>query len=354
METTSSRIAIGIAAIGVVVSTQVFAQGSTVNLYGVMDTGVEFLSHAGNGGSGSQYRMSAGNVAGSRWGLRGMEDLGGGNSVLFAIEGGVFGDTGVSAQGGRLFGRQSFVGLAGAWGTLTAGRQINTLFSLFVPFDPLQYATYGLLAHDVTFSMRADNSLKYTKDVDNLTVTAQYSFGYDGAIANGGEVPGSYRIGQELGTGASYTVGNLGMAAAYTQRRGTTAPSQDNIERRYAAGLLWSSGSFSAMLGYRLLQGTVANPSLRTNLYWAGAAYKLAPAFTFRGGVYHSDQRHSGNDATSYSLAALYALSKRTELYLLASYMDNKGASALSAATASTVAPGVNQNGVVAGIKHIF
>jgi len=353
METKGTR-AFGIAAIGLTISTQVFAQDSTVNLYGVMDTGVEFLSHAGNGGAGSQYRMSPGNVAGSRWGLRGKEDLGGGNGVLFALEGGIASDTGSSTLGGRLFGRQSYVGLQGSWGKFTAGRQMNTLFQLFVPFDPLRFATYGLLAHDIFFSMRADNALNYTKDLGNLTITGQYSFGYDSAIANGGEVPGNYRIGQEYGAGVSYTAGNLGMAAAYTQLRGTTAALQGNIERRYVAGLLWSAGNFSAMLGYRLLQGTVVNPSLRTNLYWGGGSYKFAPAFTLNAGVYHSDQRHSANAATSYSLSAIYALSKRSELFLNATYMNNKGASALSAAAGSSASPGIGQTGVVAGVKHIF
>lgn len=53
-------------------------------MYGVADVDVEYLTHAG--GDNSVVRMSSGNYAGSRWGLRGTEDLGGGLKGIFALE----------------------------------------------------------------------------------------------------------------------------------------------------------------------------------------------------------------------------------------------------------------------------
>ncbi|WP_019451608.1 porin [Cupriavidus sp. BIS7] len=331
------------------------AQSSTsVTLYGLVDTGIEFLNHAGANGSGSQYRISSGNVTGSRWGLRGREDLGGGLGAVFVLESGFNNDTGTSGQGGRLFGRQAYVGLQGDWGLISLGRQNNTLYDLFVPLDPVRYTSYGLLAQDAQFANRADNVIKYTGNFGDLTVTGMYSAGYDATIANGSEVPGNPRIGQEIGAGTSYTIGRLGMVLAYDQRRGTTAGSQGNIERRYATGLLWSDGPFTATVGYRFLQGTIATPSLRAHLYWIGGSYNFTPAFVVRAGVYRADLRNSPNDAMNYAVAMAYSLSKRTDLYLNASYMDNKGASTLGVVNGGTVAPGVNQTGVVAGVKHIF
>lgn len=73
-----------------------------------------------------------------------------------------------------------------------------------------------------------------------------------------------------------------------------------------------------------------------------------------RAGVYRTDRRDSPNDAMSYALAMAYTLSKRTDLYLNASFMDNKGASTLGVVNGGSVAPGVNRTGVVAGIRHIF
>jgi len=344
----------GLAAVAAMVMPCANAQTSSVNLYGVMDTGLEFVTHAGPGGSGSQFRESAGNTVGSRWGLRGKEDLGGGNSAVFAIEGGILSDTGMAGQGGRLFGRQSLVGLETPYGAVTFGHQIHTLYGLVFLVDPVRYASYGVLAHDAYLAGRVDNSVKYQNNFGPLSIVGTYSFGFDGTIANGGEVPGNFRVGQQIGAGASYTVENLAVIAAYDQRRGTSIATQGSIERRYVTGVAWSRGAFTAMLGYRLLQGSLAGPSVRTNLYWAGASYQFTPAFSLSGGVYRSDQRHSGDDATSFTLVARYALSKRSDLYLNATFMNNEGASRLGAAIATTVAPGVNQTGVVAGIKHVF
>jgi predicted porin len=328
-------------------------QASSVVLYGLLDTGIEYISHAGP--DGGVLRMSSGNLAGSRWGLRGKEDLGGGLSAVFVLESGYNSDSGTSGQGGRLFGRQAYVGLQGRWGAITLGRQNNTLYDLFVPFDPTRYASYGVLAQDPHFAGRADNAIKYTGKFGELTVTGLYSSGYDATVANGSEVPGSFRIGQEMGAGASYTIGKLSAVLAYDQRRGTAAATQGSIERRYAAGMLWSSGPFSATAGYRFLQGTIATPSLRAHLYWVGAAYQFTPAFALRGGVYRTDRRDSPDDAISYAMSAVYNLSKRTELYANASFMDNRGASVLGVANAGpSGGAGVDQTGVVLGVRHVF
>lgn len=328
-------------------------QASGVVLYGLLDTGVEYISHAG--ADGGVFRMSSGNLAGSRWGLRGKEDLGGGLSAVFVLESGYNSDSGTSGQGGRLFGRQAHVGLQGRWGAITLGRQNNTLYDLFVPFDPTRYASYGVLPQDPHFAGRADNAIKYTGKFSGMTVTGLYSSGYDATIANGSEVAGSFRIGQEMGAGVAYTVGNLSTVLAYDQRRGAAAATQGNIERRYAAGLLWSAGPLSAMAGYRFLQGTIAAPSLRAHLYWAGAAYQFTPALALRGGVYRTDRGDSPDDAISYAVSAVYNLSKRSELYANVSWMDNRGASALSVANAGpSGGAGADQTGVVLGVRHVF
>lgn len=331
------------------------AQAQTnVTLYGVVDAGVEYVSHAGSDGAGSMYRVSSGNSAGSRWGLRGTEDLGGGLRGIFVLESGLHVDTGTTTLGGRLFGRQAFIGIAGPWGQVTLGRQNNTLFDFFVPLDPSRYKPYSLLAHDAHFAGRADNAIKYTGKFGGLTVSGLYSTGYDATIAAGSEVPGAPRVGQEMGAGAYYTTGDFGMALVYDQRRGTSVATAGNLERRYAAGLIYTSGPFTAVAGYRHLQGGLTSPGFRSNLYWLGGAYAIQPALTLHAGIYRTDRRASDDDAMSYTLQAVYSLSKRTDVYLNASYMDNKGRSSLGVASSLKTAPGLGQTGVVAGIKHIF
>ncbi|ABF11106.1 Outer membrane protein (porin) (plasmid) [Cupriavidus metallidurans CH34] len=328
---------------------------SSVTLYGVADAGIEYVSHAGLDGTGSAYRVSSDNTSGSRWGLRGKEDLGGGLSAVFVLESGFSIDTGTMAQGGRLFGRQAFVGISSHLGQITLGRQNNTLFDLFAGLDPLRYATYSLLSQDAQFAGRPDNSVKYTGNFGALTITGLYSAGYDSNIANGTEVPGSPRVGQEMGAGASYTSGNLGMAIAYDQRRGTSVLNASAVERRYVASLIYTTGPFSAVAGYRYLQGGLTpTTGIRSNLYWVGGGYAITPALRLNLGVYYTDRRDSPSDSASYVLQTQYAFSKRTDLYVNASYMNNKGKSNLGVVTSTTVAPGVSQTGIVAGVRHIF
>ncbi|CAH0447293.1 hypothetical protein LMG10661_03359 [Ralstonia syzygii subsp. syzygii] len=99
------------------------AGAQSVTLYGLVDTGIEYVSHANSSGNGLVRMPSITGTLPSRWGLRGAEDLGGGIQAVFTLESGFNTDTGTSGQGGRLFGRQAWVGLAGGYGTLTLGRQ---------------------------------------------------------------------------------------------------------------------------------------------------------------------------------------------------------------------------------------
>ena len=93
------------------------ATATSVQLYGLIDTGLQYINN-GPGGN-SKTGMSTGNLSGSRWGLRGTEDLGDGLSTVFVLENGFDSDNGTTMQGGRLFGRQAYVGLASKdWGCL--------------------------------------------------------------------------------------------------------------------------------------------------------------------------------------------------------------------------------------------
>lgn len=343
------------AVVGTVIAAAAGAHAqSNVTLYGVVDTGIEYMSHANARGQDNVYRVSSGNTAGSRWGLRGKEDLGSGMSAIFALESGFATDTGTSVQGGRLFGRQAWVGLNSAWGRITLGRQVNTLYDLFPAFEPTRYTTYGLLAQDAQFTNRVDNAVKIWRDIGPVAVTALYSTGYDSTIANGSEVPGNLRVGQEMSVGARYNGNALSMAAAYDQRRGTTVASAGSLERRYTTAVSYDFASAGVVVGYRYLQSDLTAPQYRANLYWLGGYYKFHPRLVLRGGAYWNDRRQSGNDTLSYVLALQYGLSRRTMAYANATYVNNRGTATTGAAVGTRVAAGANQTGVVIGIKHIF
>ncbi|MFS8981707.1 porin, partial [Cupriavidus necator] len=150
-----------------------FAQ-TNVTLYGVADINVEYVNHLGavptaanqfnRGPANDVYRMNSGGVSGSRWGLRGSEDLGGGLQALFVLESGFNLDTGTSQQSGRLFGRQAFVGVQKAGiGHISLGRQYTSMFEALANFSPTAYATqYEPVVLQSGPNFREDNTVKYT------------------------------------------------------------------------------------------------------------------------------------------------------------------------------------------------
>ncbi|OYQ80493.1 hypothetical protein B9T19_04350 [Ignatzschineria sp. F8392] len=68
-------------------------------------------------------RVSNLNDAGSRIGLKGSEDLGNNNAVIYNLEWGFDGMTQDESKGWKT--RKAILGLTGDWGTVTAGRQDN-------------------------------------------------------------------------------------------------------------------------------------------------------------------------------------------------------------------------------------
>src|SRR5689334_19126644 len=82
---------------------------SSVTLYGIIDVGLNYISNA----SGSRlFNLSTGVQQANRFGLRGVEDLGGGLKAIFVLENGFNLGTGALGQNnpgstqGLMFGRQ--------------------------------------------------------------------------------------------------------------------------------------------------------------------------------------------------------------------------------------------------------
>lgn len=81
-----------------------------VTLYGVIDTGLVY-QHADadlpDVDTVDTFQMKSGVTAGSRFGLKGTEDLGNGLKIGFVLENGFVSDTGSFTQNNRLFGREA-------------------------------------------------------------------------------------------------------------------------------------------------------------------------------------------------------------------------------------------------------
>jgi predicted porin len=192
---------------------------SSVTLYGIVDAGYQWNKQGVNSGtaaapnwqSDSVSGIDGGYQSGNRWGLRGSEALGGGWNAVFTLESGFNIDTGTSAQGGRLFGRQAWLGLQGDLGTLAFGR-IATPSSTTGSFDMFAGADafdggWGINAIGSTFiaanSLREDNAVIYSSpNWGGFRLAAQYSFNLDtaetapqGTNTSAGNLSGSYAAG---------------------------------------------------------------------------------------------------------------------------------------------------------------
>ena len=350
---------LAVAAAACAMSGAAFAQSSSnVTLYGIADAGISFQSHVNGGanGSGSVTGVTSGGLSGSRWGLRGVEDLGNNLKGIFVLESGFDIDTGKSAQGNRLFGRQAYVGLQGDFGAVTLGRQQNALYDLFAAYDPTAVGpTFSLNSVDNQFTGRADNAIKYTGRFGGLTATGFYSFGRDVTSGLGGEVPGHFKVGTNFGGGLAYANGPFSVGVAYDQFQGSTLASADLTAKRAAIGGSYAIGDAKLFAGYRWMRDEVTTGTARhDNLYWLGANYKFTPAFTLTGAAYYTDARTDNKDSWTFAVNADYAFSKRTDAYLVLGYVNNKGNATFGMTGTANTLPGQNQTGAMMGVRHRF
>jgi predicted porin len=112
----------------------------------------------------------------------------------------------------------------------------------------------------------------------------------------------------------------------------------------------------AAMRGYKLESGKAATADLRADTYWGGISHYAGPV-TLTGAVYHVNVKNvaAGKDAdpTMYVARAMYALSKRTDLYLAAAHVTGKNGQ-LVGVSRDDAGFGTSQTGVTAGIQHRF
>jgi len=354
------------------------ASAQSVTLYGLLDTGVEYVSNANANGDSMLRMPSVTGTAPSRWGLRGTEDLGGGMKAVFTLESGFNLDTGTQGQAGRLFGRQAFVGVSGNFGTLTLGRQYSMLFYSLMDADIIGPNIYGLGSLDSYIpNARVDNAIAYRGTFSGLTVGATYSFGRDtsgGVPASGtcaGEIPGSQSSCRQWSLLLKYDAPSYGVAAAYDEMRGgpgatasffngaapiAMAASGDK-DRRLVLNGYAKFGDLKVSLGWltRALKATATD--VDSDLYWVSAAYPVTAAFTVDGQVARMRNKDQDRSATQLVVRGTYGLSKRTAVYATVAYLDNSSHAQYSVSSGgggTTPAPGKSQTGVMVGVRHAF
>jgi predicted porin len=339
-------------------NTTAHAQSQTnVQVYGLIDAGVEQVTNAAPGGH-SMTRVISGGKNTSRWGFRGSEDLGGGLKAVFNLEGGILLDTG--AQDGNLFKRQAYVGLEGSLGRLVLGRSFTTTYDLVIKFDPMgfapnySWATSSHASGPSKYGMTTgfDNLIKYTGTSGNFTY---------GATVGLGEQAGSNADARKYAVGGSWIANGFGVMAAYEQINGVTVAATGRRDETTALhlGADYKTGPWrytAGMRRYKLEAGKAATPDVRGDTYWGGIT-RTVQAWTLTGAVYHVNTKNlpSDKDADPTMLVAraMYALSKRTDLYMVAAHASADHGQ-LVGLSRDDPGFGSTQNGFTAGIQHRF
>ncbi|WP_250451603.1 porin [Caballeronia sp. ATUFL_M2_KS44] len=354
--------AAAIAATAFAAAAPAFAQ-SSVTLYGIVDDSIVYQSSQTNLAKSqagrSNVKMASGIWAGSRFGLKGAEDLGGGNKAIFQLESGFNINNGAQQYANAMFGRQAWVGLTNpTFGTLTVGRQYTSYYTLMAPYSPTNWLTGYFGAHpgdldELDTIYRANNSVVYTSPkLYGFTVSGSYSFAgvpdsvYQGSTWSAaiqysqGPIGGTVaftRINNSTVGGGVYgdasttnTAGQSGVSAVTNGYQGAQAQNRFAVGLGYTFNSAWDITATYTNVQYipgiasKFTDEAVFNTA-GTVLHWkASSAWDFAAGYSYT----WASKANGINDAASYhqfNLSQYYSLSKRTGLYALEAFQRANG-----------------------------
>ncbi|WP_368683040.1 porin [Paraburkholderia sp. BR10936] len=367
-------LSLSVMAAAVIASTPAMAQ-SSVTLYGVLDVFAGYQNTKVDGKTTSLAVLGNNGLMTSRWGLRGMEDIGGGYRVNFALESGFDPGTGKLQNSYRFFDRQAWVGLGGGFGEVRFGRQNTPMFTWSGNMDAFGAATYASGYNNfANWLARVDNDIAW---ISPKFVGTQVELHY----SVGGQ-PGTLAGNAVYQAGVQTTQGPVYLALAYLNAANATASNRvqefmagGNLDYgwgRIYVGYFRANDVISATTGNALSNpagkydptvGPVGNTAGDWHsTYSLSADYRFTPFFSMgAGATYTKDSTHLGNDALQYGAIVNYDLSKGTRLYGTISELKNYGTAQFKMAGASittgsflTPGPGQSEFGVQVGIRHLF
>lgn len=335
-------------------------------IYGVVDTGVEYVNNTNSAGN-AMFRMPSltGSVP-SRIGFKGSENLGTDLSVLFVLETGLAPDSGSLGQGGRLFGRQSYVGLKTSYGSITLGRQPNMTFLSYMKADVMGPNIHGMSNMDGYLpNARSDNAIAYLGKFAELSIGATYSSGRDSASSGGpsatncaGEIAGNPLACRQFTALLAYDSERYGFASAYDKLYGGPNAlaglnsSHYFVERWSLNGYRWIG---KTKIGAGWIQRKTQAAQLSTaNLYYLGVSQPLDANWIVDSQVSYLGVQNISDSSIQLSTRLSYQLSKRTTIYGSLAHINNKGAAAIAVSAGASVGAGMSQSSVMTGIRHSF
>ncbi len=379
-----------------------FAQ-TNVTLFGIVDAAVGI----GNGSVSDKTQLKNSGFNSSRFGVQGVEDLGGGLKAGFWLEAGVNNDDGtgaasqnnnqlanpslVTATGaagtaaaaatgttanpsinprnqGLTFNRRSIVSLGGNWGQINAGRDYTPHFWNLTAFDP--FGTNGVGTNIALTgstggqtAVRASNSIAYA-----------YGYGFNGGKVNGSgglHIDAMYYMGENAsgsassddGSGTSVRVGYVGKNWAVAAATGKTdyATGQDatcveSCAKAPAGEITTTNVGANYNLGVANIMGMWneddVNGAKKVGML-IGATAPMGQGLVRAS--YSTTEVDVAGGAASKQIALGYVhnLSKRTQLYATYARVTNDN-SAKVALNGATTGANASSSGMDFGIKHNF
>ncbi|ASW01084.1 porin [Paraburkholderia aromaticivorans] len=366
---------------------------SSVTLYGIVDAGLTYVSNevskdstvTSDGrvtGGKAMFGMTGGNIQPSRWGLRGVEDLGGGLKTVFNLESGFNIANGNQAVANKLFNRQAYVGLSNEYGTVSFGRQYDSVVDYLAPLTAAGSWGGTYFAHpgdndNANSSISVNNSVKFqSANYGGFSMSGLYGFSNNAGFADN----------RAYSVGAGYRNGGLQLGAAYLQYQGMdlnqsngaisggtfAASAISGVQNQRTWGLGGSYAFGPVILGtvftQSRFQDKFSDISVRYNNYEVNARYNLTPelglgaAYTYtqalRAAPGTTDTNTGAAHWNQFGLQADYSLSKRTDVYAEAVTQlgANNGRGLNTVQINGTSAPSTasNQFLVTTGIRHRF
>ncbi|MBS5492608.1 MAG: porin [Sutterella wadsworthensis] len=333
------------------------ALAADVQLYGIVDYGFQY-SEKDNGidKATHTFEMKSGMNSVSRFGLKGVEDLGNGYKVGFVLENGFNADDGTLNSDGRLFDREALLFVDGAWGQVGFGRvgQLasgNGTYGLFGgSVSPFSTGWGGVLGHKAVMAGefgRLDNTVVYkSPKFAGVNVLAQYSFKkdnkFDKYIDSARE--GSAEVDREYALGATFGAGNLNLvgvvtktnvASASTDKYDSKDPLTVSFGGNYDFGVakLFVATQYfkDSALNVEALQNTKTTKHQGVTFDGYGLQVGVnVPVFggnakAALGYMDGEDQTDAKKDMSrvNFSVGYDYPLSKRTFIYTGAGYMQD-------------------------------
>lgn len=340
-----------------------FAQ-SSVTLYGVVDASIENVK-----GDKGVTRVSSDNLATSRLGFKGSEDLGGGLRGNFALETAVKTDTGANGGGTtRFFDRAAWVGLQGGFGELRLGRIDSSIGALAGDTKILGAQTYDDFKIAKTRAgdtyRRVDNAITYVLPtfLPGLSAQLQYSTAGNSATANNAEVAAGSDIGKSYGLNVRYMAGPFSAGLGYLSAKDETGLITANAGDKANATLVYAGYDFGVLklTGYYDTESQVTGAD-RLTLVGIRVGVPITANFSVQASLSQASNvantvtNSDHDDATIASLKAVYNLSKRTSVYGLVTNVNNESLSQLGVdASAVAVAAGKSSRGIAFGVAHAF